>query len=52
MTAWQYCKEQGVTMKQVSEITGQSKETLSNWYHNPKKRKVFELVIIGIKESI
>jgi lambda repressor-like predicted transcriptional regulator len=48
MTAWEYCKTQGVTMKQLSTVTEQSLETLKNWYQNPKKRKVFELVIKGM----
>lgn len=50
MTAWDYAKSQGLTLKAVAEETGQSLETLRNWYNNPKKRKVFELVIKGIKE--
>ena len=49
MTAWQYCKENNITMKEVSKITEQSIETLRNWFNNPKKSKLFEVVVKGAK---
>ena len=50
MTAWDYAKSKGLTLQIIATETEQSLETLRNWYNNPKKRKVFELVIKGIKE--
>ena len=44
-------QETGLNLKQVAEISEQSERTLINWYNNPKKRKVFELVIKGIKSE-
>jgi len=52
MTAWDYAKSKGTTLKEMSIATDQSLATLRNWYNNEKKRKVFDLVIKGIKESI
>jgi hypothetical protein len=34
-------------LKQVSEITEQSEQTLINWFNNPKKRAVFECAVMG-----
>ena len=43
-----YAKSQGLkSMFVVSEMTGQSLQTLSNWYHNEKKRELFKVVIAG-----
>jgi hypothetical protein len=48
----EYVKQElGISLKEASIISQQSEQTLINWYNNPKKRKVFELVIKGLKES-
>jgi len=45
----EYIKQQcGINLKQMATVTEQSERTLINWYNNPKKRKVFDLVIKGI----
>jgi len=49
MTAWDYIKTKGLTMAIVSRETGQTLQTLRNWYNNPKKRAVLDLCIEGIK---
>tara|TARA_R100000544_G_scaffold22818_1_gene11393 strand:+ start:43 stop:234 length:192 start_codon:yes stop_codon:yes gene_type:complete len=45
-TASQVAKRNGLkSLKEVSDITGQSSVTLINWYKN--KRDLFEVVVIG-----
>lgn len=45
-TASQVCKKNGLTsLKQVSEMTHQSPQTLINWHKN--KRYLFDIVILG-----
>jgi hypothetical protein len=45
-TASQVCRRNGLKgLNQVSEITGQSPQTLINWYNN--KRSLFDIVILG-----
>lgn len=46
MTPSQQAKQAGLTgLKQVSEMTGQSAQTLINWYKN--KPELFDVVISG-----
>jgi hypothetical protein len=48
----EYVKQElGISLKEASKISEQSEQTLINWYNNPKKRKVFELVIKGIQKE-
>lgn len=45
MTPSQKAKELGCkSLLQVAEKTEQSEQTLINWFNNPKKRKLFEIV--------
>ena len=45
-TASQVCRRNGLKgLNQLSEITGQSPQTLINWYNN--KRSLFDIVILG-----
>jgi hypothetical protein len=45
MTPSQKAKELGCkSLLQVAEKTEQSEQTLINWFNNPKKRKLFEVV--------
>lgn len=49
MTASQRAKELGCkSLVQITELTDQSKQTLINWFNNPKKRKLFEMVCKGV----
>ena len=51
VTASQTVKRAGFeSPKQVSEITGQSHQTLGNWYKN--KRKLFDIVILGCQTLV
>ncbi len=49
MTAWDYAKSKGTTMKELSLVSGQGLDTLRNWFNNPKKRMLIDLIIDGIK---
>lgn len=35
------------SLNQLAEVSGVSVQTLSNWFNNPKKRTLFELVALG-----
>ena len=48
MTTWEYCKQFNLTLREVSEETGQSKQMLDNWHKSPKKKRLLELVIKGL----
>lgn len=48
MTAWDYAKRKGTTMAILSAETGQTLQTLRNWYNNEKKRNIFEAVIFWV----
>lgn len=51
VTASQTVKRAGFnSLKQISEITGQSHQTLGNWYKN--KRQLFDIVILGCQTLI
>lgn len=54
MTPSQKAKELGCkSLLQVALRTEQSEQTLINWFNNPKKRKLFEIVCKGVSnESI
>lgn len=45
MTAAQYCKSQGVTLAQVSRLTGKSRQTLGNWF--TWQTDLFKVVVAG-----
>lgn len=46
MTPSKACKQAGlVSLRELSRISGQSDQTLTNWYHN--KRQLFDLVLLG-----
>ena len=46
MTASKQAKELGLkSLTQVSELTGQSLQTLTNWFHD--KPELFEVVLLG-----
>jgi hypothetical protein len=52
MTPSQRAKELGCkSLAQVAEKTEQSERTLINWFNNPKKRKLFEIVCIGVSKE-
>ncbi len=42
-------QELNITLKELSTIAGQSENTLINWFNNPKKRMLIDLIIDGIK---
>ena len=45
MTPSEKAKELGCeSLVQVSKSTEQSEQTLINWFNNPKKRKLFDIV--------
>jgi hypothetical protein len=45
MTASKRAKELGCkSLKQVVDCSEQSEQTLTNWFNNPKKRKLFDIV--------
>jgi len=49
-TASKAAKEAGLkNLSQVSEMTGQSLQTLTNWFKN--KPELFEVVLIGCKSK-
>ena len=42
------CKKYpGLRRHIVSELTGTSTETINNWFRNPKKQRLFQVVLIG-----
>lgn len=43
----EYTKSHGLTLKQIEDATGQSKQTLINWYKN--KPELFNVVVQGVK---
>lgn len=52
MTPSQRAKELGCkSLAQVAEKTEQSERTLINWFNNPKKRKLFEIVCRGVNKE-
>lgn len=42
------CKAHGTTLAVVSRESGVSVQTLANWYKNPKKQRLFELLVLGV----
>lgn len=53
MTPSQKAKELGCkSLLQVAEKTGQSEQTLINWFKNPKKRVLFEIVCKGVATHV
>jgi hypothetical protein len=51
MTASQQAKAAGIkSLKQVSEATGASAQTLINWHKH--KPKLFAVVLLGVKVAI
>jgi hypothetical protein len=51
MTPSQQAKKAGLyTLTQVSEMTGQSLQTLISWHKN--KQKLFDVVVIGCAEKL
>lgn len=50
-TPAEQAKAEGLkSLSQVSEMTGQSLQTLSNWAKN--KPELFKIVLLGCKESV
>ena len=47
MTPSDLCKQHGTTLAELARVSEQSQQTLINWFNNPKKRRLFELVLIG-----
>jgi hypothetical protein len=51
MTPSKKAKKLGLkSLTQVSELTGQSLQTLTNWFNN--KPELFEVVLLGCKYKI
>jgi hypothetical protein len=51
MTASKKAKELGLkSLTQVSELTGQSLQTLTNWFND--KPELFEVVLLGCKAKL
>ena len=51
MTASKQAKELGLkSLTQVSELTGQSLQTLTNWFND--KPKLFNVVLLGCIEEL
>ena len=51
MTASKQAKELGLkSLTQVSELTGQSLQTLTNWFNH--KPKLFNVVLLGCKSIL
>ena len=51
MTPAQQAKTEGLkSLSQVSKMTGQSLQTLSNWSKN--KPELFKIVLLGCKEKL
>lgn len=51
MTAWDYAKSKGLTLKEISKETGQSLQTLRNWYNSDNKRNILEACIFWINNK-
>ncbi len=50
LTAAQYVKECGFqSLKQVADMSGTSRQTLNNWFHN--KTILFEIVVLGCQQA-
>lgn len=50
VTPSEYVKSCGVkSLRFVSEKTGVSEQTLSNWFNSKNKRRLFEVVVEGVK---
>lgn len=46
MTPTQYIQQRGLhNLAQVTALTGISRQTLSNWYHN--RKRLFDIVVTG-----
>ncbi len=52
MTIEEYLSQHGLTIVELAKITGQSRQTLCNWYNNDKKRKIFEACVYWAKEKV
>lgn len=51
MTAAQQAKAEGLkNLSVVSKLTGQSVQTLNNWFNN--KQKLFEIVLLGCRAKL
>ena len=51
MKAHELAKQHGLkSLKQVSELTGQSSQTLLNWHKD--KPLLFEIVLLGCKKKL
>ena len=51
MTASKQAKELGLkSLTQVSELTGQSLQTLTNWFNH--KPELFNVVLLGCKHKV
>ncbi len=51
MTASRQAKELGLkSLTQVSELTGQSLQTLTNWFND--KPELFKVVLLGYKTKL
>ena len=49
MTPAQRAKELGCeSLAQVVKVSKQSEQTLINWFNNPKKQELFNLVCVGV----
>lgn len=47
-TASDYCKANGLdSLQELAKITGQSYQTLNNWYLSEKKGDLFRVVVAG-----
>ncbi len=42
-------QELNINLKEFSLITEQSENTIVNWFNNPKKKILIDLIIKGIK---
>lgn len=49
MTPSQRCKKAGLkSLAELSELSGESVQTLINWYKSERYRQRFELVLAGV----
>lgn len=49
-TAGEYASQHGIRLAQVKRVTGQSHQTLDNWFRN--KPLMFHVAIVGTKEVL
>jgi len=42
-----YCKKFGLTLSEVSKLSGVSTRTLSNWHKDEDRPDLFKVVVIG-----